>query len=436
MNHLRTFRYGGIDLEEARSWPVASPIPNAFLPTQALVLLRQHNGLPARCLVSKGDFVREGALIGKANGSGSASIHAPVPGVVLDVRKLRVASGAPCEAVEIGLQGSFDRTGKREEKYIWTSMSRADMIQSLRDRGVVEMEAAGRPIAELVASFNSSITLVLNCVESEPYLRTERTVLKERGPEVLGGLAIMRRLIDPGRTIVAFESSDPDDEAANTLKTAVGEIVPPVEALLLRSRYPQELPNQIASVVAPGRTTQDPASFYILSPSTALAIYEALAFAKPVIERYVTVAGAAIKYPAVLKVRIGTPIGDLVEECGGFLGQPERLVMGGPLRGDPVCNLDAPITKQTKAVLALTHEETNSGSPHACIRCGRCRDACPERLFPAELFRRIQCGHAADAWAFGLEACSFCGACGFICPSRLPLVETFATAVAMKGALR
>jgi Na+-translocating ferredoxin:NAD+ oxidoreductase subunit C len=146
------------------------------------------------------------------------------------------------------------------------------------------------------------------------------------------------------------------------------------------------------------------------------------------VERYVSVGGAALKRPSVFKARIGTPVGDLIEECGGFLGPPARLVLCGTLRGHSVRDLDAPITKTTSAVVALDAEEVGSRLKSSCIRCGRCAEVCPERLDPDLLFRLIERGMRSRAEELGLGACTACGACGYVCPSRLPLVAAFKAA--------
>ena len=408
-----------------RAWPIASPVPNAFLPALAIVLLKQNKGESARCVVQKGDLVREGSLLGRADSEGQANVHAPVPGIVRDIKTIRVASGAPVQAVEISFEGRFDRLGKREEKYVWTSMSRADMIQSLRERGVVEMSYSGRPIVDVISTSRNISALVLLEMESEPYLNTERAILYERRNEVFEGLAILRQLINPGACFFVAEKGD--DEDLKDICNYAKELQPAIELVVLAARYPQDMPNQIASVLRSGKRYLSAKDVCIVRPSTALAVYESLVFAKPVIERYVTIAGGSIKKPAVLKARIGTPIGDLIEECGGFLDPPERIVLGGPLRGEPVYNLDSPITKLTGAVLALSAQETNRSVQTACIRCGRCADVCPERLSPSEILRRLEKGKASEALALGLGRCTSCGACGYICPSRIPLVEALAT---------
>jgi len=434
MIHAKTFRHGGLRLAQDLPWTGGLPIGNAFLPVTALIPLKQHAGPAARCVVQKGDFVREGAMIGKGERGDSAHIHAPIPGVVRDIRRIRTASDGPVEAVEISLQGSFDRLGKRVERYIWSSMSRADMFQTLRDRGVVEMEEPGRPLGEMIASHERCSFLVLNCVESEPYIRTEGALMSARGKEVLDGLAILQKLVSPGHTAAVFDVRE-EGERASILEL-LGKSETSVEACFAEPRYPQDMPNQLLAVLGSGRAGATPKDAFIVRPSTALAIYEALVFAKPVMERYVTVAGGAIKHPSVLKTRIGTSIGDLIEECGGFVDAPEKLVVGGPLRGQPVFSLDSPVTKLTGGILALTREETNRRRTEACIRCGRCLEVCPERLAPCELFRFIEKRRYGEAMANGLGDCTCCGACGYVCPSRIHLVEAFRFANKAMGAAK
>jgi electron transport complex protein RnfC len=432
MSHRKTFRFGGLLFEGRQAVPAAGPIQNSFLPSRALVLLKQNEGGPARCVVRVGDYLREGAMVGKADAAGTAHVHAPVPGQVRDIRMLRVAAGGPFEAVEISLEGSFDRLGKREERYVWTSMQRSDILQTLRDKGVVEMEEPGRPLVDIVTPEKRPSALVLNCVETEPYVRTENAVFLERGAAVLEGFSILRQLLDPERSIIALSEAEEDSFAQKpTLLAGLGYAP---EIYRLKDRFPQDMKNQLVFVIQQGKKRLEAETVFVVKPSTALAVYEAIVLAKPVIERYVTIGGGAIKHPAILKARIGTSIGDLVEECGGFVGHPERIVIGGPLRGRPVYNLDAPLTKQSSAVIALTAEECNRGRTTACIRCGRCALVCPERLLPAEIFRRLDNNLPDEALALGLERCTSCGACGYICPSRISLVEAFSTGMRSRSA--
>jgi electron transport complex protein RnfC len=353
-----------------------------------------------------------------------AAIHAPVPGRVTGIQVGRLPDGGESSSVVLRLGGSFDRLGKRAEKYLWNSMARKDILSSLRDKGVVEAEEPGRPLHELLASFSSAGCLVLDGVENEPWLRTEAAVLAARPDEVAEGLGILARVLEPSRIICLMDAeagidTAPFAEAARTL-------LPPLEELKVAPRYPRSRKAFIKALLARGRRGTPELPAFVVSPSSALAAFEAVSLAKPFLERYLTVGGGAVLHPAVLKARIGTSIGDLIAECGGLKGRPECIVLGGPFTGTAAADLDVPITKTTKAVLALSAPETRAGREHACIRCGRCADACPVGLDPEHLLRLLEKGRIEEAESFGLPRCILCGACAYACPSRIPLAQCFA----------
>ena len=78
---------------------------------------------------------------------------------------------------------------------------------------------------------------------------------------------------------------------------------------------------------------------------TAIAIDEALTLGKTSYERVVTVTGGAVVDPRNILVRVGTPLKDLLDFCGGTLGEPVVLVGGGPMTGPPIASLEAPVVK-------------------------------------------------------------------------------------------
>jgi len=433
MRSAGTFRYGGISIAAEKR--VEGTAVNAFLPGVACVLLKQHAGKSARCVVGRGDRVREGMVIGRSEGPKSADVHAPIPGLVLDVRVVALPEGDSAEAVVIALDGSFDRLGRREERYLWKSMARRDVLGAIRDRGVVDTEHPGEPLFDLLSYQRDTGCLVLNAIESEPYLRTESFILRRRGAEVIEGLGIIRKVISPARTFVVTEAPSRDKAKEAGEAEELSALLPKglgqeggwtVEPIRLEPRYPQDMPAQLLEAIESSRG-KGAGEFLIVKPSTALAVYEAVVLAKPMIERYITVDGGALRKPAILKARIGTPIRNLIEECGGFSHEPARLVLGGPFRGFAVSDLDAPTTKTTSAVLALDKREIGSAKILPCIRCGSCADACPERLDPQILFRLVERGRIGEARELGLDLCSTCGSCSYVCPSRVPLAAAFAS---------
>jgi electron transport complex protein RnfC len=305
-------------------------------------------------------------------------------------------------------------------------MGRNEILATLRDRGVVDTEVPGYPLFDLLGERRDVDLLVINAVESEPYLRAESCLLRDRRAEVMEGIAILQKVLSPQRTVLAQNSG----EALSSAPTS--EEYPGIEQLLLDPKYPQDMPEQLLDVIAETRGPDEARrrvvkGATILRASTAFAVYEAVILAKPMVERYISVVGGALKRSKVLKARIGTPIGDLIEECGGFLGPPARLILRSALRGHSVHDLDTPITKTSSAVIALDAEEVGSLRRTPCIRCGRCSTVCPELLDPDMLFRLVELGMLPRALKLGLRSCTACGACGYICPSRVPLVAAFSS---------
>ena len=166
------------------------------------------------------------------------------------------------------------------------------------------------------------------------------------------------------------------------------------------------------------------------SPSTLAAVYDAVRANVPLLERYVAVGGSAVKRPAVLRLRIGARIGDAIAECGGFLEEPRRIVVGSPLTGNAVSDLDVPVTKTTFAVAALTDCQIRGSVVRACINCGSCRRVCPVGLDPERLHKLALLGLYEQAKSDGALSCHGCGCCATVCPSRLPLRATIALCAA------
>ena len=420
-----TFRHGGIKIDTGEEWSERGTVENAFLPNGAIIFLKQHAGRQARCVVRRGEYVREGMVIGRADGPDSANVHSSIPGVVRDIIVATLPEGGHAEAVVVALEGSFDRLGRRGERYLWKTMGRNEILATLRDRGVVDTELPGYPLFDLLGERHDIDMLIINAVETEPYQRAESRLLGDHGAEVDEGIAILHRILNPRRIVLA------GNDALSASATTAPDI-PSIERLALDPRHPQDMPTQLIEAIAGQRATRAARKqllkgSVIVRPSTAFAIYEAVMLAKPMVERYVSISGGALKRSAVLKARIGTPIGDLIEECGGFLGPPARLVLRSALRGHAVHDLDTPITKTTSAVIALTSEEIGSQRSTPCIRCGRCAAICPEMLDPDSLYRLVERGLVSRAVALGLGSCTVCGSCGYVCPARIPLVAAFSS---------
>ncbi|MBP7095750.1 MAG: RnfABCDGE type electron transport complex subunit C [Spirochaetia bacterium] len=427
MKRLRNFRTGGLAIAGA---PVrlTEEARNAYLPAIATIPLRQHLGPAARCVVKSGDRVEEGQAIGRAEGRDSADVHSPVPGVVRRVSRVRLAGGLECEAVEIALSGAFTRLGKPKRLSPWRSMPRHEIVRTIRERGLVRA-SDGRPLADALSVFEDEgpcELVVITAVTGEPRNPIEALTLSRRREAVIEGFEMLCRVLSPLSALAVFDAEDLG--LAASWDGAKGAEGPPIQAYSVPRRYPQHLPGQLAAALAEAKVTAAATRTFFIQPSLLAEVYEAVAEGKPSLERCVLVAGGAVKTPSVLKVRIGTSIGALFEECGGFRIPPQRVVLNGALDGLACADLDVPVTKTTDMVLALTAEETRTRPERACIRCGACVDACPEGLDPMRLHKLYGSRRLSEMPAAGLSDCTLCGACAYACPSRIPLAQSFSIA--------
>jgi electron transport complex protein RnfC len=371
-------------------------------------------------MVKPGDHVNEGMLIGKADGLGSAHVHASIPGIVVDVRDYCLPTGQTCSAVTIELGGEFETSGKPRAHRQWDRLSPAEILDRIKSAGVVGLGGESIPthLKLVMPAKNSSSLLVANGVESEPMLCADEALLHEKAVEIVEGLRICQSLLNPARTVIAI------GQHLKGLMPALQQVVrqkgAKAEVLVLSSRYPYGHEQLVLSALGfpPARGGQ---KLCVLNVATLNAIFEAVVLDKPLIDRVLTVAGSSLAHPQNLKVRFGTAVRELLEECGGLSMATGKIVMGGPMRGVSVDSLDLPVTKATAAVVTLP----GPARPFAelpCIRCGSCIEVCPWDLVPTRLFKLVRIGNTAAAEREGISSCTECGCCAYSCPSRIPLV--------------
>ncbi len=427
MKGLKTFSIGGVHPPGKKYLTEKKEIINAVIPGIFVVPLSQHLGSPSECLVEKGDKVTEGMLIGKSTGFISSNIHSPVPGTVTEIKDIYLPNGMLSKAVCIEMEGEFDRLGKEQNPRKWDDFTKDELLKIISDNGIVGLGGATFPsnVKFMVPKGKKAEYLVINGVECEPYLTADHRLMLERAGNIIEGIRIISRIVEPEKIIIGIEINKPD--AIESMRAAAEKASFPLEVVPLKVKYPQGDEKQLLKAVT-GREVPSGAlpieiGCVVSNVGTVHAVYEAVVLEKPLIERVMTVTGGAIKNPQNLKVRIGTPISSLIEECGGFTEVPEKVVVGGPMMGFTIYDLDTPVTKGTSGILALTSGEVKNRKRTPCISCGRCVNACPMGLNPTTLFKFIDHGEYDEASDLGLMDCKECGSCGYVCPARIPLIQ-------------
>jgi len=421
---IYSFPRGGISFDDP-TVPSRDDSVVAFLPAFSVIPLTQYPGGSADALVSVGDLVKEGMLIGRGQNPDTANIHATVPGKVVRSVEWKDHEGRPNEALVIRMEGAFKCLGKKEENFLRENINHKELLQLLTDYGIVEMEGSGRPIAGMLTELGiakTPQTLVVRCVFDDPWLAADYVVCRERLEAVVEGSYIIARSNSRiGRII--FAVSHKEKKMGDALLAAAAQHDIPSSVILTGSRYPQRNRRELKLALRNYEKKENDklGSLLILGPSTLAAVYDAVKYHRPILDRYVAVGGSAVRKPQVMRVRIGKRIGDLFEECGGFVDIPYRVAVGSPLSGKPVLNLDEPVTKTSYAVFAMLKAQTGDDLKRDCISCGECRSVCPVGLDPEELYKRIMVLHSASGP--GADECHGCGCCELVCPSHLPLSD-------------
>ena len=422
MTNTKNLTRGGVNPPDDRAISGAAAIVNAAVPSVAVIPLLQHAGRPARCVVKAGDVVREGMLIGAADGQYSANVHSSIPGKVREVRQITAHGGRPSEAVVVELGGEFEKSGKRQGVRGWDNLSRGDLLARVHAGGIVGLGGHLLPTHLKLkdrAGVKPSL-LVANGVGSEPSLSADFALMREKPKEIAEGLRICRSLTDCGRLVLAV--GEEADGLVPGFERAFRELGMECEIALLSSRYPQGNEQLIvASIEGAPSPVPTTSSTVVLNVGTLLAVYEAVVLDRPFIERVLTVTGSPVREPRNLKVRLGTRIGDLFDDCGGLSAEPGKIVIGGPMRGIAIDTLEVPVTKGTAGVMVFAGADARTPTEWPCIRCGSCVEACPWDLVPTRLYKLIQQGELATARKEGLARCTECGCCAYACPSHIPL---------------
>ena len=398
-----------------------------YLPKGELVYpLSQHIGAPAKPIVKKGDMVLAGQKIAEADGYISAPVHATVSGTVKAIEPRRVVTGDGVMSIVIENDKEYREVIFEQPKPVEVLL-KEEIVDMIREAGVVGMGGAGFPTHVKLSPSNPDKIdfVVVNCAECEPYLTSDYRRMVEESEKLIEGLKIILRLFDKARGILAVEDNKQD--CIKILKKLT-EKEDRISVTTLKTKYPQGSERHLLYAVT-GRAIHSsmlPADVgcIVNNVDTVVSIYHAVKEGKPVMHRIVTVSGDCIKNPGNYMVRIGTNYAELVEEAGGFVTEPAKIVSGGPMMGFALFDVNVPATKTSSALLCFSRDEVSEAKQTACINCGRCVEVCPGRVVPSRL---AVLADRNDKEAFekmnGMECCE-CGCCSFICPAKRQLTQS------------
>ena len=425
----KTFPIGGVHPSDNKQWSKSSAIEVMELPDVVNIPLSQHIGAPATAIVKKGDKVVVGQKIAEATGFMSANIHAPISGTVTAVDLQPNGQGIRQMMITIKREDDvWDEAIDRSETLITEcNLEPKAIIEKIKDAGIVGMGGATFPthVKLSIPEGKRAEILIINGVECEPYLTSDYRTMLERGEQLIVGTRILMRAIGVTNAVIGVEANKPD--AVKHLQAIVGAATD-IKVQMLKTQYPQGGEKQLIAAVTGRQVPAPPAlpidvGAVVCNASTAVAVYEAVQKNKPLIERVVTVTGAAVPTPKNLLTRFGTPVEALIAKCGGLAEGDVKVINGGPMMGRALSNIAMPVMKGCSGITIMVGSATVRGVESACIKCAKCVEACPMGLEPYLLSKQAR-KRAWDAMeANDITSCIECGCCQFTCPANIPLLD-------------
>ena len=428
---IRTFRIGGIHPEENK---LTHEVPTqvAPLPKQAVFPLSQHIGAPAKPVVAKGDVVKVGTLLAEAGGFVSAPIYSSVSGKVAKIDSAFDASGYRKPAIIVSVEGdeweeSIDRSEDLVKVEDRPELTPESIVESIKKAGVTGMGGAGFPtfIKLCPPPGATAECVIINAVECEPYITSDYRLMMEHADEIIVGLQLLMKAAKVEKGYIGIETNKP---AAIELLTQKAAADPRIEVVPLKQRYPQGGEKQLVDAVIRRQVPAPPAipvnvGAIVQNVGTAFAVYQAVMKNKPLFERYTTVTGKKLSKPGNYLVRMGTPMRDLIEICGGMPDDDNKLLAGGPMMGRALTTDEVPVCKGTNSITILSGSDARRKPADPCIRCGTCVNVCPMGLEPYLLATLSAKKMWERAEAEDVVSCIECGSCQFTCPSHRPILD-------------
>ena len=418
---------GGIDLPDEKQATLDAPIVAPPGLRRLAVPLAPVSAPPGKPVVRAGDRVGPGQLLAKADHAGQVDAFAPLGGRVGRQVEAMLTDGragwraaAALELVDLDEPAGIAGPPHRLD---WKSAHGDATGDRIAQGQLLTCRTQVRPLAEWVADARRARAdvLIANVMENTPFVTADHRLLAERGSEVVWGLAILARAVQPRQVILAV-----DGRRTDAYRAAVGPARRcRIESIALAHKYPIGADAILVDVltrreVPPGGSPLD-VRVAVTDAATCWAAYRWVACGQRQTHRVATVAGNQVPNAGNYFIPFGAYVAEVLAGAGA--GE-DRAAVYGPAMTGRLATDGAVVGADANALLA--HPLPKAAATTPCIRCGWCGQNCPVRLNVAALNDDFELGRARRAMRRGALACVGCGICTYVCPARLPLAHRLA----------
>jgi len=394
------------------------------IPEMVYIPMVQHIGAACLPTVKKGDKVLVGQVIGDSDAYVCAPIHSSVSGTVQAIELMLCFGNRQVMTIAIKTDGLQEILSDIVPPVIETN---ADFLKAVRASGLTGLGGAGFPAHVKLSPPKGTKPdlLIINAAECEPYITSDYRECMEYPKQIIDGIITVLKWTGTGKAVIGIEDNKPD--AAALLKKECSSYSN-IEVRVLKSQYPQGAERVLIHTVSgrqvkTGKLPSD-VGCMVMNVTSVSFLQSYIETGMPLVKKRITVDGPLVRNPGNMEVRIGTPLSAVFESCGGLTGEPEKILMGGPMMGVSMHSTDVPVIKNTNALLVMDHHLAGMPVESSCIRCGRCVAGCPMKLQPLDINRVVVNRAWEELTAYNVMDCIECGCCSYVCPASRYLVQS------------